>query len=308
MRRSGRTVRVDDYDELTRRARAAPARGRHPLGGRRADRRRRPPVGRGDRRRRAPLPPARRRGGADRRLRPADHRRARQHRRARAARGVARADPARRATRSAGGSGATSTTAPSSELVSVVISLQLAQKRWEQQPERARGLVDDALEHAQAAIDDLRELAAGIHPVGAHRPRPARRAGDAGRPLAACPSSSTPSSTSGCRCRSRRPRTSSSPRRSPTSASTRARRAPSVGVRVVGDQLEIEVLDDGVGGADASAGTGLRGLADRVARCRARCTSQPARARHAHARPDLARLADTAVWNPDDLSVRPGVE
>jgi signal transduction histidine kinase len=43
----------------------------------------------------------------------------------------------------------------------------------------------------------------------------------------------------------------------------RASRA-SVGVRVVGEALEIEVLDDGVGGADASAGTGLRGLADRV--------------------------------------------
>ena len=48
-------------------------------------------------------------------------------------------------------------------LVSVVISLQLAQKRWADQ-ERASTLVDDALEHAQAAIDDLRELAAGIHP------------------------------------------------------------------------------------------------------------------------------------------------
>jgi signal transduction histidine kinase len=35
-------------------------------------------------------------------------------------------------------------------------------------------------------------------------------------------------------------------------------------VRVIGEELEIEVLDDGVGGADASAGSGLRGLADRV--------------------------------------------
>jgi signal transduction histidine kinase len=33
----------------------------------------------------------------------------------------------------------------------------------------------------------------------------------------------------------------------------------------VGDQLRIEVSDDGIGGADLSRGTGLRGLADRVA-------------------------------------------
>ena len=37
-----------------------------------------------------------------------------------------------------------------------------------------------------------------------------------------------------------------------------------VAVRLDGQQLEVEVRDDGVGGADASAGSGLRGLADRV--------------------------------------------
>jgi signal transduction histidine kinase len=35
-------------------------------------------------------------------------------------------------------------------------------------------------------------------------------------------------------------------------------------VRRAGRRLEVEVRDDGVGGADASAGSGLRGLADRV--------------------------------------------
>jgi signal transduction histidine kinase len=30
------------------------------------------------------------------------------------------------------------------------------------------------------------------------------------------------------------------------------------------DRLEIEVSDDGVGGADPDGGTGLRGLADRI--------------------------------------------
>ncbi len=41
--------------------------------------------------------------------------------------------------------------------------------------------------------------------------------------------------------------------------------AASVLVRVAGDRLTVEVRDDGVGGADAAAGSGLRGLDDRVA-------------------------------------------
>ena len=45
-------------------------------------------------------------------------------------------------------------------------------------------------------------------------------------------------------------------------------RASNVRVRVAvapgGGELELEVADDGVGGADPSKGTGLRGLADRV--------------------------------------------
>ena len=30
------------------------------------------------------------------------------------------------------------------------------------------------------------------------------------------------------------------------------------------DQLTVEIIDDGIGGADATSGTGLRGLADRL--------------------------------------------
>ena len=37
-----------------------------------------------------------------------------------------------------------------------------------------------------------------------------------------------------------------------------------VALRLDGQRLEVEVRDDGVGGADPSAGSGLRGLADRV--------------------------------------------
>ena len=43
----------------------------------------------------------------------------------------------------------------------------------------------------------------------------------------------------------------------------RAKRA-TVDVTREGDELVVEVVDDGVGGADSERGTGLRGLADRV--------------------------------------------
>ena len=68
----------------------------------------------------------------------------------------------------------------------------------------------------------------------------------------------------------------------------RASRA-SVAVRVVGQQLEIEVLDDGVGGADPRAGSGLRGLADRVAALQGalNVTSPPGRGTRIHARISL---------------------
>jgi signal transduction histidine kinase len=42
-------------------------------------------------------------------------------------------------------------------------------------------------------------------------------------------------------------------------------RAVEVGVVHAGERLRVEVRDDGRGGADPAAGSGLRGLADRVA-------------------------------------------
>jgi signal transduction histidine kinase len=172
-------------------------------------------------------------------------------------------------------------------LVSVVISLQLAQKRWEA-PGRSRQLVDEALEHAQAAIGDLRELAAGIHPsVLTDRGLHAALETLAGRaPLPVELDAELDE-------------------RLPMSVETtayfvvaealtnvgkhaHASRA-SVGVRVVGEELEIEVLDDGVGGANASSGSGLRGLADRVAALQGalHVSSPPGRGTRIHARISL---------------------
>jgi len=170
------------------------------------------------------------------------------------------------------------------QLVSAVISLQLAQKRWQDRG-RARQLVDDALEHAQAAIGDLRELAAGIHPSVLT---------DRGLHAAL--------ETLGSRAPVPVELVAQLPDRLPMSVETtayflvaealtnvgkyaRASRA-SVTVRVAGDELEIEVLDDGVGGANPAAGSGLRGLADRVAALQGTLdvTSPPGRGTRIHAR------------------------
>jgi PAS domain S-box-containing protein len=49
--------------------------------------------------------------------------------------------------------------------VTSLIHLQLAQEKWDSAPERARELVGLALRDARRGLEDLRELAAGIHPA-----------------------------------------------------------------------------------------------------------------------------------------------
>jgi PAS domain S-box-containing protein len=50
-------------------------------------------------------------------------------------------------------------------LVATLISLQLAEQRWESAPQRARELVGRALNDARRGLEDLRALAAGLHPA-----------------------------------------------------------------------------------------------------------------------------------------------
>ena len=50
-------------------------------------------------------------------------------------------------------------------LVATLISLQLAEQRWDSAPERARELVGQALDDARRGLEDLRALAAGLHPA-----------------------------------------------------------------------------------------------------------------------------------------------
>jgi signal transduction histidine kinase len=149
------------------------------------------------------------------------------------------------------------------ELVGVVLSLRLAQQKLAGAPAEARLLVDDALERAQAGIRDLRELAAGIHPsVLTDRglaPALNTLAGRSPVPVevetAGSEELSAPAATTAYFVVAE----------ALTNAAKHARsERVDVSVRVEGNWAVVEVRDDGVGGADESAGSGLRGLADRV--------------------------------------------
>jgi PAS domain S-box-containing protein len=50
-------------------------------------------------------------------------------------------------------------------LVATLINLQLAEQRWDAAPDRARELVGRAMDDTRRGIEDLRELAAGLHPA-----------------------------------------------------------------------------------------------------------------------------------------------
>ena len=174
--------------------------------------------------------------------------------------------------------------------MSAVISLQLAQKLWSQDADRSRGRVDDALEHAQAAMRNLRDLAAGIHPsVLTDRGLVAAVESLASRSLVPVELDAELEE------------------RLPMPVETTAyfvvaealtnvvkysgATHASVAVHLDGHALEVEVRDDGAGGADPSAGSGLRGLADRVNALHGSCasTARPGRGTRVNARISLDR-------------------
>ncbi len=149
-------------------------------------------------------------------------------------------------------------------LVTMLISLQIAREELEIDPAEARRLLDDAVGHAHAAIDELRELAAGLHPpVLAHRGLVVaveELAARAVLPVAV---------------------TGSLSRRLPEAVEINAyffvsealtntvkhANAARAAVAIEADDvvLSVEVRDDGIGGAGVDgAGSGLAGLADRV--------------------------------------------
>ncbi len=96
-------------------------------------------------------------------------------------------------------------------LVHVLMTLRSASARLGTDDDAARAAIDDAAAEIQDAVAELRDLVAGIHPAiltSRGSPPPSR----ASPPARRCPSR-CPSRTSAGRRRSRRPPTTSSPRR-----------------------------------------------------------------------------------------------
>jgi PAS domain S-box-containing protein len=147
-------------------------------------------------------------------------------------------------------------------LVRVVMALQLTLGSGEV-PDEVRGLVDGALENAHSAIDDLRELAHGIHPsVLTDRGLAAAvrtLAGRASLPIAVeITNERYPKSVeSAAYFVAAEALTNVEKYARASTARVATTRTPS--------QLVLTIDDDGVGGARLSAGTGLAGLADRLA-------------------------------------------
>jgi signal transduction histidine kinase len=148
-------------------------------------------------------------------------------------------------------------------LVAVSIQLRLALARLDGSPEDARTLLTGASEELTHAIDDLRELARGLHPAILTE----RGLGPALEVLAR----RTPLRVAVTHDLHERlpPPVEAAVyyvvAESLTNVAKYAQ-ASSVQVRVSQENgtAFVEVRDDGVGGADVSRGTGLRGLADRV--------------------------------------------
>ncbi len=149
-------------------------------------------------------------------------------------------------------------------LMALTMNLRLARDKLEADPETTAELLDEAMEELAAATAELRELARGIHPVVlSDRGLAAALGGLAERSPVPVEIVSTPEE--------RLP----APVESATyfvvaEALTNVARYAEAGgasVRVERENgfVEIEIRDDGVGGADPDAGTGLRGLEDRVA-------------------------------------------
>jgi signal transduction histidine kinase len=150
------------------------------------------------------------------------------------------------------------------EFVGAALSLKLAREKWSSWvPDEALELLDAAFAQLQAGLRDLRDLAAGIHP-GILSDR------GLGPALQALATRSAVPVALGPLPGERLPAPVETTAyfvvaEALTNAAKHAHcERAEVAVREENGWAVIEVRDDGIGGADASRGSGLRGLADRV--------------------------------------------
>ena len=148
-------------------------------------------------------------------------------------------------------------------LVSLSLALRLAQSRLRADPDGAEQLLSGAAEELSHALGDLRELARGIHPaVLTDRGLTAALEALAARaPLPVELSTELEERLPG-------PIEAAAYYVVAEALTNVAKYAEASAVQVRAERLNgrvvVEVADDGVGGADPTRGSGLRGLADRV--------------------------------------------
>jgi signal transduction histidine kinase len=148
-------------------------------------------------------------------------------------------------------------------LVSLALDLRLARSAIDGDPERARALLDGAGVELERALEELRELARGIHPavltdrgidsaveaLAGRTPLPVeidRKLGErVSEPVELAAYFVVSEALANV---------------VKYAAASRA----SIRLERENGHVRVEVADDGIGGADASRGTGLRGLADRI--------------------------------------------
>jgi signal transduction histidine kinase len=150
-----------------------------------------------------------------------------------------------------------------SRLVALALKLRMARGRAEKQPELAE-LLDESSAELQASLNELRELARGIHPavlsdrglaaaletLASRAPVPVELTTTGGDDLPAPVATAIYFVVSEALTN--------------VAKYARARHAAVTVERTAG-RVVAEVVDDGVGGADITKGSGLRGLSDRVA-------------------------------------------
>jgi signal transduction histidine kinase len=148
-------------------------------------------------------------------------------------------------------------------LVSLSLSLRLAQGQLKMNPEAAEDLLESAREELTQALEELRELARGIHPaILTDRGLPAALEALAAR-------ATVPVEIERGEADLPAPVEAAAYYVVSEALANVAKYANASCVRVSVTQrngaARVEVADDGVGGADPVHGSGLRGLADRIA-------------------------------------------
>jgi PAS domain S-box-containing protein len=148
-------------------------------------------------------------------------------------------------------------------LVNLGLALRMALAKFDENPQEARELLDEAMEDLEHATTELRELARGIHPA-------VLSDGGLGPALGGLiRSSKLPVELAGVPEERFPPRVEIAAYFVVAEALTNVARYSgashaSVTLSREGGSLVVEVRDDGRGGADPEQGSGLRGLADRV--------------------------------------------